>query len=143
MKIATYKLSRERKRVAIKELDTDNYIKMGTTGDGLALKPRRGKAVILSLEYVFEMMLERQQQSDESVKRGTYSYVKIDKNKGESIQNRLRDEKGRPVKKYSEPEDCYAQIKHLRYIDEGDFDRLFKEKKHELVDYYLGKFERL
>lgn len=140
MMFETYKLSRDRKKIEVKELNLDNFEKIGLTGSGLALKPKRGKTLILQTEDSFDLMLERQKQNDEAVKRRQYSYARIDEQKSSSKQNTLRDAKGRPIKKYTEPEDCYAQIKHWRYINLEALDKIYKEKKPQLLDYHDGKF---
>ena len=140
MMFETYKLSRDRKKIEVKELNTDSFEKIGLTGSGLALKPKRGRTLILQTEDSFDLMLERQKQNDEAVKRRQYSYARIDEQKSSSKQNTLRDAKGRPIKKYTEPEDCYAQIKNWRYINLETLDKIYKEKKPQLLDYYDGKF---
>ena len=41
--IEIYKLTKDRKKVRIKQLDLTKFEKIGTTGDGLALKYEKGK----------------------------------------------------------------------------------------------------
>ena len=36
----TYRLSRDRKKIEVKELNLDSFEKIGLTGRGLALKPK-------------------------------------------------------------------------------------------------------
>lgn len=140
MMFETYKLSRDRKKIEVKELNLDSFEKIGLTGRGLALKYKKGRTIILETEDNFNFILEMQRQNDEAVKNRSYCYARIDENKSSSKQNTLRDAKGKPIKKYTEPEDCYAQIKHWRYINLETLDKIYKEKKPQLLDYYDGKF---
>ena len=140
MMFETYKLSRDRKKIEVKELNLDSFEKIGLTGRGLALKYKKGRTIILETENNFNFILEMQRQNDEAVKNRSYCYARIDENKSSSKQNTLRDAKGKPIKKYTEPEDCYAQIKHWRYINLEALDKIYKEKKPQLLDYYDGKF---
>lgn len=140
MMFETYKLSRDRKKIEVKELNLDSFEKIGLTGRGLALKYKKGRTIILETEDNFNFILEMQRQNDEAVKNRSYCYARIDENKSSSKQNTLRDAKGKPIKKYTEPEDCYAQIKHWRYINLEALDKIYKEKKPQLLDYHDGKF---
>ena len=136
----TYRLSRDRKKIEVKELNLDSFEKIGLTGRGLALKYKKGRTIILETEDNFNFILEMQRQNDEAVKNRSYCYARIDETKSSSKQNTLRDAKGKPIKKYIEPEDCFAQIKHWRYISNEDYDKIYKEKKGELLDYHDNKW---
>lgn len=136
MKFITYRLSRNRKKISIKELNLDDFEKIGLTGNGLALKYKKGKTIILLTEHNFDLMLLRQKANDDAVKNRCYSYARIDETKSSSKQNTLRDAKGKPIREYAKYEDCYAQIKHWRYINGEDFDKIYTAKRGELLDYY-------
>jgi hypothetical protein len=140
MMFETYKLSRDRKKIEVKELNLDSFEKIGLTGRGLALKYKKGRTIILETEDNFNFILEMQRQNDEAVKNRSYCYARIDENKSSSKQNTLRDAKGKPIKKYTEPEDCYLKFKHWLYISNEDFEKIYKENKGKLLDYYDGDF---
>ena len=53
--------------------------------------------------------IEPQKQNYEAVKNRAFTYIKIDENKPEHPKNRVRDSKGRPIKKYIEPIDYYVK----------------------------------
>ncbi len=140
MTFTTFRLNRDRKKIEVKELNLDSFEKIGLTGGGLALKYKRGKTIILEMEENFNFILELQRQNDEAVKNRQYCYARIDETKSSSKQNTLRDAKGKPIKKYTEPEDCYLKFKHWRYISDEDFEKIYKENKGKLLDYYDGDF---
>ena len=74
----TYGLSRSRKKKKIKELDIGKFEKIAPTGSGLVLKYKKGKTIILSLEYIFdEFYIKAQQDNDEAVRNRTFHYIKL------------------------------------------------------------------
>ena len=121
MKIKTYKLNRNREKINIKELDLTKFERIGTTGNGLGFKYKKGKTIFVSFESSFDLMLEMQKQNDEAVEKRYFRYARINENESSSKQNTLRDAKGKPIRIYEEPIDYYLQFKHLRYISEDDF----------------------
>lgn len=123
----TYKLNKQRKQIQIKELDTDKFERIGTTGSGYALKYNKGKTIYLSGEWTFDEMLKTQNMNDKAVENRHFSYARINENESSSKQNTLRDEKGRPIRIYETPKDYYLEIKHLRYINEEDMSKLWDE----------------
>ncbi len=139
----TYKLNRQKKQIQIKELDTDKFERIGTTGSGYALKYNKGKTIYLSGEWAFDEMSKRQKMNDEAVKNKSYSYARINENESSSKQNTLRDKKGRPIRIYTTPEDCYLEIKHLRYISEEDMSLLWDEayKRDIFIGCYGGVWD--
>lgn len=139
----TYKLNRQKKQIQIKELDTDKFERIGTTGSGYALKYNKGKTIYLSGEWAFDEMSKRQKMNDEIVKNKSFSYARINENESSSKQNTLRDKKGRPIRIYITPEDCYLEIKHLRYISKEDMLLLWDEayKRDIFIGCYGGVWD--
>jgi len=87
MKIQTYRLNRNREKIDIKDLDLNKFERIGTTGDGLGFKYKRGKSIFVSLEHQFELIKEMQEQNDNAVKKRYFSYAKINEN--ESLSNKI------------------------------------------------------
>jgi len=145
MTFEIYHLNRHREKIKIKEIDINKFEKIGPTGNGLALKYKKGKTIYLGLEYLFdEFYINAQKQNDESVKNKYYSYIKIDKSKPDHPKNRVRDDKGRPVKKYVEPIDCYIEnrINKIKFISDDDFNKVYDKAKELgiLYEWYESKF---
>ena len=107
MKLMTYKLDRNRKKIDIKEFDFNKFERFAATGWGFALKYVKGKTIFFTGEWLFDEMLKRQKQNNEAVANRYFSYARIDENQNSSKQNTLRDNKGRPVRIYEEKEDCF------------------------------------
>jgi len=109
MILNTYKLNRQRKQIQIKEIDTDKFERIGTTGSGYALKYNKGKTIYLFGEWYFDNMLEEQRRNNEAVEHKCFSYARINENESSSKQNTKRDEKGRKQMKVGQgwiyPED--------------------------------------
>ena len=140
-----YHLNRNREKIKIKEVNINRFEKIGTTGSGLVLKYKNSKTIYLGLEYLFdEFYINAQKQNDESVKNKAYSYIKIDKNKPDHPKNRVRDNKGRPVKNYVKPVDYYIKngVDKIRFISDKDFDKIFNKAKELgiLYEWHEGKF---
>jgi hypothetical protein len=127
--IEIYKLTKDRKKVRIKQLDLTKFEKIGTTGDGLALKYEKGKTIYIFTENNFDRMLERQEYNRKLVENQCYSYARIDENKSSSKQNTKRDEKGRPIKIYEELIDYHSEIKHLDYVNDTTFNEIYNYAK--------------
>jgi len=127
-----YNLNRNKRPIKIKKIDINKFEKIGTTGSGLALKYKKGKTIYIKLEYLFdEFYIKAQKQNNEDVKNKLYSYVKIDKNKSDHPKNRVRDSKGKPIKNYVKPIDCYVEngINKMRFISNEDFEKVYEKAK--------------
>lgn len=127
--IEIYKLTKDRKKVKSNCLDLTKIEKIGTTGDGLALKYIKGKTIYLFTENNFDRMLERQEYNRKLVESRCYSYARIDENKSSSKQNTKRDEKGRPIKIYEVLKDYHSEIKHLDYVSDTTFNEIYNYAK--------------
>lgn len=143
MKIQIYKLSRDRKKIDIKDLDLNKFERIGTTGYGLGFKYKKGKSIFVSTEEQFKLILEMQKQNDNAVEKRYFTYARINENESSSKQNTLRDSKGKPIRVYEEPIDYFLQFKHLKYISENDFDIAYEYSKKEniFMECYCGEWE--
>lgn len=143
----TYHLKRNREKFKIRQIDINKFEKIGATGSGLALKYKKGKTIYLGLEYLFdEYYIKPQEMNDEEVKCRAYSYIAIDKNKPCSPKNRVRDSKGKPVKDYVKPIDCYIEnkVNKIEFISDNDFERVYNKVKELdiLYEWFEGVFYR-
>jgi len=141
----TYHLKKDRKKFKIRQIDINKFEKIATTGSGLALKYKKGKIIYLESEYLFdEYYIKPQKMNDEAVKCRYYSYIAIDKNKPCSPKNRVRDSKGKPIKNYVKPIDCYIEnkVNKMKFINHNDFDRIYNKAKelNILYEWYDGVF---
>lgn len=139
MKIKIHKFNRDRKKIDIRELDLNKFEKIAPTGHGLALKYKKGRIIELFGEYAFDDWYIRDQKMNrESAKSSSYSYIPIDKNRPADIENRLRDEKGRPIKEYTKLKDLYIDYKvsTWNFIDDIEWEK-YQEfiKDNPSVDY--------
>lgn len=138
MNIQIYHLSKDQKRIGIKELDLTRYIKIGTTGTGLAFKPKRGKVIEAYFENIFyDWYLREQEYLNENAGR-TYHYDLIDKNLPDKPSNRKRDEKGRPIKIYTQWEDLYKKYNVAKwwFVEDNTFDTVRKFIKDNNMIFY-------
>lgn len=103
MMFETYKLSRDRKKIEVKELNLDSFEKIGLTGRGLALKYKKGRTIILETEDNFNFILEMQRQNDEAVKNRSYCYARIDEKKAHQNKIHLEMRKGNRLKNILNP----------------------------------------
>jgi len=145
MIFTTYSLNRDKKKIKIKEMDINRFEKIGATGSGLALKYKKGKIIYLKMEYWFdEFYINAQKRNEESVKKRYYSYVKIDKDKPDHPKNRVRDNKGRPIKNYTKPIDYYIEheVMKVKFISDDDFYKVYDkaEKLGIFYEWFEGEF---
>lgn len=146
MKIKIHKFNRDRKEIGIRELDLTKFEKIAPTGHGLALKYKKGKTIQIFGEYIFDDWYTRDQKmNQESANSSSYSYIPIDKSKPADIKNRLRDEKGRPIKKYRELKDLYVEYKvsTWNFIDDIEwekYEKFIKNNPSVNYDYYNEEF---
>jgi len=145
MKIQIYHLSRDQKRIGIKELDLTRYTKIGTTGNGLAFKPKRGKVISVYFENIFyEWYLREQEYLNKDAGR-TYHYDLIDKNLPDKPSNRKRDKRGRPIKIYTQWEDLYKKYNVAKwwFVSDDTFDivrNFIKDNDMVFYDYIDNKW---
>jgi len=142
MIIQTYKLNKKRERIGIKEIDLSKFEKIGNTGSGFALKYKKGKSVFVYDENIFEWYERMQEDNDRAVKNKSFHYKKINENELPYKQNRARDEKGRPIRVYEEPVDCFIYVKNKSFIDELTFSRIWKyaSDRNILCNWHDGRY---
>jgi hypothetical protein len=127
-----YNLNRNKHPIKLKEIDINRFEKIGLTGNGLALKYKKGITIIIALEYIFDYLYTKpQKQNYEDIKNRHYSYIRIDKNKPDHPKNRVRDSKGRPIKNYVKPVDYYIEneVNKIRFISDEDFKKVYEKAK--------------
>jgi hypothetical protein len=127
MKITIHHLNRNGKKIGIKEVDLTKYSKFGSTGNSVYFQPRRGKGFDVSFEDSFKHYQKEQQCNNESAGI-SYHYARIDENKSDSVKNRKRDEKGKPIKIYEPIKDLYEEWNFGKwwFIDGENWDRLLQ-----------------
>jgi len=144
MEFISYKLNRQKKPINIKTYNLKDFEKIGTTGSGVALKYIKGKVIIFAGEYLYDdFYVKPQQDNDMCVKNKAYTYIRINKNEPCHPKNRLRDDKGRPIKEYTKANDFFNQVKDIRFISDDDLDKIFDyaELNNILFDYYNNRWE--
>lgn len=145
MKINIYHLNRNGEKIGKKNLDLSKYEKIGTTGNGLAFKPKRGKTIEVYFKNIFyDWYLRDQEYINESAGK-TYHYDLIDKNLPDKPNNRKRDEKGRPIRIFTEWEDLYIKynIGKWWFMDDDVFDivrKFIKDSNMTFWDYYNNEW---
>lgn len=146
MKIKIHRLNRDKKRVYFKELDLTKFRKIASTGNGLALQKPRGGIIEIFLEECFDhWYVESQRHNNEAVKYKRFSYKKIKKSDSDSIKNRVRDQKGKPVRIYEKKKDLYTEykVKDWLFIGDKEWDKHIQYIKDNGIthyDYYNDEF---
>ena len=119
------------KKIRKQELNLDSFKKVAPTGYALALQyTKTSRIIFLEIEEMFERLyLEPTESNKRAVRDRFYTYIKIDEKLPDSPKNRVRDKKGRPVRKYEEIIDYYAEynISKLRFIDKENFYKVYEE----------------
>ena len=133
MKIKIHHLNRNKEKIGIKEIDLTKYQKIGATGSGIAFKPKKGKTIEAYFESNFkDWYLRNQEINEDGVKNKTYHYDLIDKNLSNTPKNRKRDNKGRPIRIFTEYEDIYKEYNVEKWW-------FFDDETWTLIKKYLKK----
>jgi len=137
MTITIHHLNKNKKKIGIKKLDLTKYIKFGSTGNGMYFQPKKGKGFEALGEEIFDSYKEQQDLHDEAVKNKCYRYDSIDENLSDSIQNRKRDNKGKPIRIYEKDKDLYKEynINKLWFIDDENWNKLLVYIKKSGIPY--------
>jgi len=118
-------------KIRKQELNLNSFKKVAPTGYGLALQyTKTSRIIFLEIEEMFEeLYLKPTEMNKRAVRERWYSYIKIDEKLPDSPKNRVRDKKGRPVRKYEKIIDYYAEynISKLRFIDKENFYKVYEE----------------
>lgn len=97
------KLNRNRKIIKRMSINLNDYIAVLSTGYNWKLMREKGRPLELYDMITFDDFNKLQRQNDEAVERRTFSYIYH--GDGRKISDKVRDEKGKPLKEYTKPED--------------------------------------
>jgi len=126
MKFEYLKLNRNRKIIKRMSINLDDYIAVLSTGYNWKLMREKGRPLELYDMITFDDFSKLQRQNDEAVERRTFSYIYH--GDGRKISDKVRDEKGRPLKEYTKPEDMLGKAIKLNYIEGKELFKYAKEK---------------
>jgi len=145
MKIKIHHLNKDGKKIGIKELDINKYSKIGRTGQGLFFQPKKGKGFEASGYWIFEDIQKLQKDNDKAVEKKYYTYARINENESDSLKNRKRDEKGKPIRIYEKPENLYKEygVSKWWFIDTDEWDKtiaLAKINNIPILYYDMGEW---
>lgn len=116
MEFEYFKLDRDRQIVKRNIINLDDYIAVLSTGYNWKLMRSKGRPLELYSMITFDEFSKLQRQNDEAVERRMYSYVY--NGDGRKISDKVRDSKGRPLKKYTEAEDILGRAIKLNYFED-------------------------
>lgn len=125
------KLNRNRKIIKRMSINLDDYIAVLSTGYNWKLMREKGRPLELYDMITFDDFNKLQRQNDEAVERRTFSYIYH--GDGRKISDKVRDEKGKPLKEYTKPEDILGKAIKLNYIEDKE---LFKYAKGKGILFY-------
>lgn len=126
MEFGYFKLNRNRQIVKRMTINLDDYIAVLSTGYSWKLMRHKGRPLELHDMITFDDFSKLQRQNDEAVERKTFSYIYH--GDGRKISDKVRDEKGRPLKEYTKPEDILGKAIKLNYIEGKELFKYAKEK---------------
>ena len=115
MKFEYFKLNLNRQIIKRIQIDLDDFIAVLSTGYNWKLMRSKGRPLELYSMITFDEFSKLQRQNDEAVERRMYSYVY--NGDGRKISDKVRDSKGRPLKKYTEAEDILGRAIKLNYFE--------------------------
>jgi hypothetical protein len=131
MKFEYFKLNRNRQIIKRVQINLDDFIAVLATGYNWKLMRSKGRTLELYSMVTFDEFSKLQRQNDEAVERRMYSYVY--NGDGRKISDKVRDEKGRPLKEYIKAEDILSRAIKLNYIEGKE---LFKHAKEKGILFY-------
>lgn len=114
MEFEYFKLNKKGQAIKSYTLNLDDFIAVLATGYNWKLMRPKGRPLELYSMNTFDDFSKLQRQNDEAVERRMYSYVY--NGDGRKISDKVRDEKGRPLKDYTKPEDILGKGVKLNYI---------------------------
>lgn len=126
-----FKLNRDRQIVKRITLNLNDYIAVLSTGYNWKLMRHKGRPLELHDMITFDDFAKCQRQNDKAVECRSFCYIY--NGEGRKISDKLRDEKGRPLKKYTQPENILGEAIKLNYIEGKE---LFKHAKEKGILFY-------
>lgn len=127
MIIEAFKLNRKGEKIQRKQIDLNQFIAFVATGRSIKMMRQKGRPTELYDTGVYRMFADQQRMNDSAVQRRTFHYLY--KGDGRKPSDKLRDDKGRPIKEYTQPEDILGKIAHLYYYEGRDIFAYAKAKK--------------
>lgn len=131
MEFEYFKLNRNRQIVKRMTINFDDYIAVLSTGYSWKLMRHKGRPLELHDMITFDDFSKLQRQNDEAVERRTFSYIY--NGEGRKISDKVRDEKGKPLKEYTKSEDILGKAIKFNYIEGKE---LFKHAKEKGIFFY-------
>lgn len=126
MEFEYFRLNRNRQIVKRMTINLNDYIAVLSTGYNWKLMREKGRPLELYDMITFDDFSKLQRQNDEAVERRTFSYIYH--GDGRKISDKVRDEKGRPLKEYTKAEDILGRAIKLNYFEGKTLFQYAKEK---------------
>lgn len=127
MIIEAFKLNRKGEKIQRKQIDLNLFIAFVATGNSIKLMRKKGRPTELFDTGYYRFFADQQKMNDKSVECRTFHYLY--KGEGRKPSDVLRDDKGRPIKEYTQPEDILGKIAHLYYYEGREIYAYAKAKK--------------
>lgn len=115
MIIEAFKLNRKGEKIHRKQIDLNQFIAFVATGRSVKMMRKKGRPTELFHTGIYEMFADQQRMNDEAVERRLFHYLY--KGEGRKPSDVLRDDKGRPMREYTQPENILGKIAHLYYYE--------------------------
>lgn len=142
MTIEVFRLNRQRQKTSTKIVDIGQFVAFIATGHSVKLIRSRGRPTELFDMGWFDWFKEQQKSNDRAVENRSFCYIY--QGDGKKISDKMRDEKGRPLKEYIKKEDILGKISKCFYYDNSDIFSYAKEKKilFDEYEYYAMKNQK-
>lgn len=115
MIIEAFKLNRKGEKTQRKKINLDQFVAFVATGNSIKMMRKKGRPTELFDTGFYEMFVYLQRQNDKDVECRSFHYLYNGDSRNPS--DRLRDEKGKPIKEYIQPEDILGKIAHIYYYE--------------------------
>lgn len=133
MIIKVFRLNRKKQEIQFKDINLNQFKAFIATGYSIELLRVKGRPTKLFNTAWFDNIAIEQRNNDEAVEHRAFSYIY--NGDGRKISDKLRDDKGRPLRKYTQPEDMLGKIaKYFFY--KGDDIFKYAEEQGLLFDEY-------
>lgn len=139
MQIEAFKLNRKGQKSQRKKIELDQFIAFLATGRSIKMLRKKGRPTELFDTEIYRMLADQQRMNDKAVECRLFYYVY--KGEGRKPSDRLRDEKGRPIREYCKPEDILGKIAHLYYYEGHEIYEYAKAKNIFFYEYEYNKMK--
>lgn len=137
MIIEAFKLNRKGEKTQCKKIDISQFKAFLSTGRSIKMIREKGRPTELFNTGWFNFFADQQRMNDRDVECRSFTYVY--NGDGRKPSDKVRDEKGRPIKEYTKPEDILGKIANIYYYEGREIFEYAKEKN---IFFYEDEYKK-